>query len=204
MAILLQKKNKCFIHGSLFRIHPGWEIAMKRILFFTAGLSMGIIFLFSLPCSSEIQKDTNQSKKEIQEPDATPELPALQVKAGQLGIVGIHFESGSSEINKCFTAQLNQIATALKTEKLRNAKILIQGHTDDRGSAEYNLKLSRLRAKKVMDIFIKKYNLDPNRLTAEGVGETMPISSNDTISGQAINRRIEFIYMGELDPKNPK
>jgi OOP family OmpA-OmpF porin len=55
-----------------------------------------------------------------------------------------------------------------------------------------------------MDILIEKYNIDKNRLTSEGVGETMPISSNDTVSGQALNRRIEFIYLGELDPEKPE
>jgi len=174
---------------------------MKRISLYAACLSIGITFLFSSPCLSESRIDENKSENRTQEPDNNTELPALQIKAGQLGIVGIHFESGSSTINKCFTTQLNQIANALKAEKLRNAKILIQGHSDNKGPAKYNLNLSRLRAKGVMDILIEKYKIDQNRLTSEGVGETMPISSNDTESGQALNRRIEFIYLGELDPK---
>jgi outer membrane protein OmpA-like peptidoglycan-associated protein len=176
---------------------------MKRISLFAVCLSIGFTFLFSSPCLSESSADENKSKNGIQEPDKT-ELPALQIKAGQLGIVGIHFESGSSRINKCFTAQLNQIANALKAEKLQNAKILIQGHSDNKGPEEYNLNLSRLRAKKVMDVLIEKYQIDKSRLTFEGAGETMPISSNDTESGQALNRRIEFIYLGELDPKTPE
>ncbi|MBW1897939.1 MAG: OmpA family protein [Deltaproteobacteria bacterium] len=177
---------------------------MKRISLFAACLSIGFTFLFSSPCLSESSVVEHKSKNGIQEPDINTELPALQIKAGQLGIVGIHFESGSSGINKCFTTQLNQIANALKTEKLRNAKILIRGHSDNKGPAKYNLKLSRLRAKRVMDILIEKYKIDENRLTSEGVGETMPISSNDTESGQALNRRIEFIYLDEPDPKTPE
>jgi len=177
---------------------------MKRIALFAACLSIGFTFLFSSPCLSESSVNENKSKNGIQKPDNNNKLPALQIKAGQLGIVGIHFESDSSRINKCFTTQLNQIANALKTEKLRNAKIMIQGHADNKGPDEYNLKLSRLRAKKVMDVLVEKYKIDKNRLTSEGVGGTMPISSNDTISGQALNRRIEFIYLGELDPKTPE
>jgi outer membrane protein OmpA-like peptidoglycan-associated protein len=177
---------------------------MKRISLFAACLSIGLTFLFSSPCLSESSVDKDKSKNKIQEPDNNTELPELQIKAGQLGIVGIHFESGSSRINKCFTTQLNQIANALKTDKLRNAKILIQGHSDNKGHAQHNLNLSRLRAKRVMDTLIEKYKINKNRLTSEGVGETIPISSNDTESGQALNRRIEFIYLGELDPKMPE
>jgi outer membrane protein OmpA-like peptidoglycan-associated protein len=178
---------------------------MKQILSFTACLSLLIMFLVSPPCLAEnngVDEEKPENRSQQTDNDNT-ELPELRIKAGQLGIVGIHFESGSSKVNKCFTIQLDQIANALKTEKLRNAKILIQGHTDNRGPSEYNLELSRLRAKNVMDILIQTYKIDQNRLTSEGVGETMPVSSNETESGQALNRRIEFVYLGELDSKKP-
>ncbi len=204
MAIFLLKNNRRVLFNHHFSGKPGWEMSMKRISFFAACLSIGFTFLTSSPCLSESAVDENKPENRIQKPDNNTELPELQIKAGQLGIVGIHFESGSSRINKCFTAQLEQIATALKAEKLRNAKILIQGHSDSKGSAKYNLNLSKLRAKEVMDILVEKYQIDKNRLTAEGVGATMPVSSNDTESGQALNRRIEFIYLGELDPKTPE
>ena len=72
-----------------------------------------------------------------------------------------------------------------------NVNITIVGHTDSRGSDEYNLKLSEGRAVSVMRALIDR-GIAPERLKAEGRGETQPVASNETEEGRAENRRIEI------------
>ena len=70
-------------------------------------------------------------------------------------------------------------------------KIEISGHTDNKGSDEYNQKLSENRAKSVVDYLVEK-GITQDQLIFKGYGETKPIASNDTDEGQQLNRRIEF------------
>jgi len=72
-------------------------------------------------------------------------------------------------------------------------KILIAGHTDSRGSEEYNLKLSQRRAEAVRRALITTEGIDPDTLVAVGYGESKPVASNDTEAGRQQNRRVEVI-----------
>jgi outer membrane protein OmpA-like peptidoglycan-associated protein len=71
-------------------------------------------------------------------------------------------------------------------------KIEIAGHTDDTGNDDYNMKLSKLRAKSVYDYLISK-GISPNRLTYNGYGNTRPVFDNSTTEGKALNRRVEVV-----------
>jgi outer membrane protein OmpA-like peptidoglycan-associated protein len=70
-------------------------------------------------------------------------------------------------------------------------RVEIRGYTDSVGSWEFNLKLSRKRAESVREYLINS-GISSDRLVAEGYGEADPVESNDTASGRAANRRIEF------------
>lgn len=70
-------------------------------------------------------------------------------------------------------------------------KIEISSHTDNVGSDEYNLNLSKKRAQSVV-LFLIKSGIDENRLVAKGYGETEPIATNTTEEGRQMNRRTEF------------
>jgi outer membrane protein OmpA-like peptidoglycan-associated protein len=71
-------------------------------------------------------------------------------------------------------------------------KIEIGGHTDSTGSREYNLDLSRRRARSVKEYFLKK-GIDDKRLTTRGYGPDKPVDDNETPEGRSHNRRIEFV-----------
>jgi outer membrane protein OmpA-like peptidoglycan-associated protein len=71
-------------------------------------------------------------------------------------------------------------------------KIEIQGHTDDRGSADYNKKLSDRRAAAVLK-YLVSHGIDPSRLTSHGYGKEKPIVPNDTDQNRALNRRVQFV-----------
>lgn len=70
-------------------------------------------------------------------------------------------------------------------------RVEIEGHTDDQGSDEYNLRLSDARAKAVVDYLLKK-KVEKERLTWKGYGEGKPLVKNDSEANRAINRRVEF------------
>jgi len=72
-----------------------------------------------------------------------------------------------------------------------NLKIRINGHTDDRGSKNVNLKLSERRAKAVVDYLVEK-GINPGRLQYKGYGQYYPVEPNTTEKGQKANRRVEF------------
>ena len=85
---------------------------------------------------------------------------------------------------------MNQLADILK--KYPNAKLTIEGHTDNTGSNAYNKKLSDNRAKAVLDYLVNK-GIDASRLTAVGYGEDKPVTSNKNAEGRTHNRRVELI-----------
>jgi OOP family OmpA-OmpF porin len=78
------------------------------------------------------------------------------------------------------------------------AKVEIGGHTDSRGSDEYNMRLSEARANAVRDYFITKNCISADRITARGYGKTMPVVFPEKSEADyQLNRRVEIKFMGE-------
>ena len=112
------------------------------------------------------------------------------IKTGTSFVVkNIYFNTNDTSLTAESNKELDKQAKFLK-ENL-NVNITIVGHTDSRGSDEYNLKLSEGRAVSVMRALIDR-GIAPERLKAEGRGETQPVASNETEEGRAENRRIEI------------
>ena len=85
---------------------------------------------------------------------------------------------------------LNEVAKVLNdTPQLR---LEIQGHTDDRGPADFNQLLSARRAQAVRD-YLVGLGIGAGRLKAVGYGKTQPMATNATAEGRAKNRRVEFL-----------
>ena len=108
----------------------------------------------------------------------------------------VQFETNSDKIRKDTYGVLNELAKALQTS-LPDAILVVAGHTDSKGSAKYNLKLSQRRAQSVKNYLIKR-GIAAQRLIAKGYGETHPVASNKTADGRSLNRRSEFIRIGSL------
>jgi outer membrane protein OmpA-like peptidoglycan-associated protein len=72
-------------------------------------------------------------------------------------------------------------------------KILIVGHTDSDGESKANQQLSEKRAVAVKNYLISKYKISATRIETEGKGESLPVASNTTAEGKALNRRVEFV-----------
>lgn len=105
----------------------------------------------------------------------------------------VNFKTDSDEIIKDgeSDAVLYAVAKTL-AEHPEIALLEVQGHTDDRGGAAHNLDLSRRRA-----LAVRRWLIDagvaPHRLKATGFGQTMPLQSNASEEGRAVNRRVQFL-----------
>jgi len=101
----------------------------------------------------------------------------------------VNFESGSSKLTDEDKIYLYEIVILMETNEL--IKIKVNGHTDNVGGHEFNMNLSRDRAKSVYE-YLKLRGIDASRLSFAFFGSTRPIASEDTEEGRAINRRVEF------------
>ena len=102
----------------------------------------------------------------------------------------IHFEFDKDIIRKESFPILDAVAEVL--QKNTEMRIEVQGHTDNKGKAAYNLKLSDRRAASVKKYLIGR-GIGSERLVSHGYGLTRPIVPNDTEQNRALNRRVQFI-----------
>jgi outer membrane protein OmpA-like peptidoglycan-associated protein len=100
------------------------------------------------------------------------------------------FTTGKSELLQVAKNKLDEVAVALTDHGFK--KIVIEGHTDSRGSAASNDELSYLRASAVKAHLVSQ-GLDASKIEAVGLGSSRPVASNKTPDGQANNRRVEII-----------
>ncbi|MFV0344998.1 MAG: OmpA family protein [Bacteroidales bacterium] len=105
----------------------------------------------------------------------------------------IVFEVNSSELLSESSYEIDKLIEFLNDNP--SIKIELSGHTDNTGSSEHNLELSRNRAKSVYNALIAK-DISPDRLSYKGFGDTKPIADNDTEEGREANRRTEFKIVG--------
>lgn len=101
----------------------------------------------------------------------------------------ILFDFDSSALKAASRTQLDQVASVLG--KYPETNIVVKGHTDAKGSDEYNQRLSERRAAAVVN-YLEEQGVRRSRMTARGYGESMPVASNDTEEGRAENRRVEL------------
>lgn len=126
-------------------------------------------------------------------PTATPTPTSFQVGTQTISLPGdLMFDFDKAEIRPEAASLLAQVAESL--ESMPEARIQVNGHTDNIGSLNYNLALSLRRANAVKDYLIKLLPED-NRIswTTSGFGPTAPVADNDTEAGRQQNRRVDLI-----------
>ena len=106
----------------------------------------------------------------------------------------IHFDYDTFTLKAQEKEELNQLGKFLQTNP--QAFVAVQGFTDNRGTPEYNMKLSRERAESVADYLVKNFKLDSGRVTAMWYGEGNPVVSNDNAGERWKNRRVEIAVSG--------
>ncbi len=131
-------------------------------------------------------------------PDPQAIKSSLQGTAGSPGLEtgarmnNILFAFNSDVIEKSSTAELDKWIKFLKGRP--DIRVELSGHTDSSGDDQFNMKLSRDRAKAIATYFINN-NIDVLRIMAKGYGETMPVADNRTEAGRRKNRRVEIKFL---------
>lgn len=105
---------------------------------------------------------------------------------------GLLFDVNKANLRDASKAELAKLAQILN--KYPDTNILVEGHTDNTGSEEYNLELSRQRAQSVEN-YLASLNVNPTRFTIMGYGESQPIATNETAEGRQQNRRVDLAIM---------
>jgi OOP family OmpA-OmpF porin len=101
--------------------------------------------------------------------------------------LSVQFDFDSAVVKPGYDEHINRVAKFLKSYP--EVKAVIEGHTCNIGTEEYNMKLSQRRAKSVMQKLIDK-GVDASRMQSVGFGESRPIADNSTKSGRERNRRV--------------
>ncbi len=130
------------------------------------------------------------------------ELPGAEVNRVGEGIVvtfdegsGVKFDTNQSTLNQSSKNTLDQLLNVMN--KYSGTEVLVAGHTDSQGAADYNMELSRKRAQSVMD-YLATHGIERDRITMTYAGESDPRDTNETPEGRAHNRRVEIgIVAGE-------
>ena len=130
----------------------------------------------------------DQKAKEIQQ-----SVPGATVTRVGEGLVvtfdsGLLFDFDSDQLREASKENLTNLANSLS--KFGDSKLLLVGHTDNKGTESYNLDLSRRRASAVGNYLISR-GVPSARLSTSGRGETEPIAPNDTEADRQKNRRVE-------------
>lgn len=124
-------------------------------------------------------------------PDVKPERIVLSKKKIEI-LEKVNFKLGAATIESSSFALLDEVARAIQDNP--DIRVRIEGHTDNEGDDDFNLRLSQSRAESVKT-YMSDRGIDPARLDAVGFGEERPIDTNRTDEGRANNRRVEFVIL---------
>ncbi len=116
--------------------------------------------------------------------------PAPQIKKEVTLRIKIEFDTDKSFVRPRYHNELKKVADYLK--QYPDNQAVIEGFTDNRGSAVHNMKLSQRRADAVRKYLVEKFGVNSEKLSAKGYGKENPIASNKTKAGRQKNRRVEL------------
>jgi outer membrane protein OmpA-like peptidoglycan-associated protein len=105
--------------------------------------------------------------------------------------LNVQFDLNKADVKPKYLGAIEEAANFMKDNP--EATAVIEGHADNLGNYEYNIKLSERRAVNVKTIMVEKYGIESSRLSTKGYGYTKPIASNKTAEGRQKNRRIDAV-----------
>ncbi len=150
-------------------------------------------------CSGSQRLGSSQAVTEpraLPTPATPPPTPAPRVseterqlvEGGRVRLENVYFETNSANLLPESEATLREVGEVL--EKFVDLQVEVQGHTDTRGSARYNLKLSQMRAESVRNYLLLHFKLRDGNLTAKGYGENQPETREKNAEQRLRNRRV--------------
>jgi chemotaxis protein MotB len=131
----------------------------------------------------------------------TPTKEGIVVSLRELGF----FASGSTVFQP---DAADTLASFVKVIAPYSVRIRIEGHTDNvpihTSRFASNWELSTARATEIIKLFIGRYGIAPDRLSASGYGEYYPVASNETPAGRALNRRVDLVVLNPSSDSGPE
>lgn len=112
-------------------------------------------------------------------------------ESGRVAIYGIYFDFGEATLKSESKPTLDEIAKLLDAQP--SLELVVVGHTDNVGSLDFNMTLSKQRARAVEQALIRDYGAAQTRLESWGIGYLSPVASNQSEEGRALNRRVELV-----------
>jgi outer membrane protein OmpA-like peptidoglycan-associated protein len=110
---------------------------------------------------------------------------------GHIALYGIYFDFDSAQLKPESDPTLNEISKLLQADEALH--IYVVGHTDNKGTLEYNEDLSKRRAVAVVNELSSKHDIAEDRMVPIGAGLISPVATNKTEEGRALNRRVELV-----------
>lgn len=133
------------------------------------------------------------------EAPVTKAAPAAPEMVQYCTTLDIQFEVDRHEIQHEYEASIDRLGAYLR--KYPDTTAVIEGHTDEVGTDEYNMQLSQRRADSVVEYLVQQSGIDRSRLKAVGYGKSRPLADNRTEEGKRLNRRIDSIIDCAVDVK---
>lgn len=174
----LDENRKASIYSE---VESGYVTTLKSNCSYALNIARKGYLFYSKHINLKNNNEFNQAK------EVNFYLTPIQTDA-RLVLNNIFFEVDSFALKKESYAELNTIVRFLELNP--SVKIEISGHTDNSGSAEYNLRLSEKRAQAIADYLSQEINF--NRIKVVGMGAKRPVKSNETQEGRRLNRRTEM------------
>lgn len=191
----MNKQQKGTVAGTAGGALVGALVSKGSIWGILAGAAVGGL------AGNLIGKHMDKQAQELTQAVPTAEVQRVGEGINMTFDASLAFQINSSKINDNYKKDLNSAAEVFK--KYTDTHILIEGHTDDTGTAEYNMALSEKRAEAVMNYLVSR-GVDKKRLTSKWYGETQPKYPNDE-ANRAKNRRVELaIYANDDMIENAK
>jgi outer membrane protein OmpA-like peptidoglycan-associated protein len=138
-------------------------------------------------------REAQQAKEQLQ--NTQQQLQQMQAKQTERGMVmtlgDVLFDTGQSTLKPGAALVLDRLAVFLQNNP--HTRIIIEGHTDSRGSEEYNEELSQRRAQAVAAALTAR-GVPPDHYQAMGRGKAYPVATNATPAGRQQNRRVEIVF----------
>lgn len=145
----------------------------------------------------------DKQEKDMREVLAKSEAAAVTREGNLLSVTfkgDVTFDTNSAELRPGLYNEINRVAGVLN--QYPDTLIRVEGHTDSKGSDEYNMDLSKRRANNVKTLLVMR-GVAENRIEVVGYGKTMPVATNDTESGRQKNRRVEIRIAPKAQTQTP-
>lgn len=188
----LNKQQKGTLAGTAGGALLGAAVSKGSVWGILAGAAVGGV------AGNLIGKKMDAQAKELMQAVPSAEVSRVGEGINMTFDSSLAFQINSSELSSNYLSDLSAAAQVFK--EYPDTSILIEGHTDDSGAAEYNYALSEKRAKAVSNYFTSQ-GITSSRLTTKWYGETQPKYPNDDDS-RGKNRRVELGIYANDDMKS--